>query len=103
MNETKVAFAERKIHFLKGILYHYMEDYGYKYFHNLSEFVTTLISRRKCSIDLMTKSIMKPDFLSILYSKRLGDYKKPMFKIVEIVRFSEYDLHFRKGYKPLLL
>ena len=35
MSETKAAFAERTIRSLKNILYRYMEDYGYKYFHKL--------------------------------------------------------------------
>ena len=40
------------------------------------------------------------DFLSILYSKPLREFRKPQFKIGERVRVSKYDLPFRKGYKP---
>ena len=40
------------------------------------------------------------DFMSILYSKPLRDFKKPIFKIGDRVRISKYDLPFRKGYKP---
>ena len=40
------------------------------------------------------------DFMSILYNKPLREYKKPTFKIDESVRISQYDLLFRKGYKP---
>ena len=40
------------------------------------------------------------DFMSILYSKPLREFKKPTFKIGDRVRISKYDLPFRKGYKP---
>ena len=100
MSETKVAFAERTIRSLKNILYRYMEDNGYKYFHKLTQFVTTLSSRRNCSIDLIPKNIKNSDFLFILYSKPLREIRKPQFKIGDRVRISKYDLPFRKGYKP---
>ena len=38
--------------------------------------------------------------MSILYSKPLRDFKKLTFKVGNRVRFSKYDLPFRKGYKP---
>ena len=38
--------------------------------------------------------------MSILYSKLLREFKKPIFKIGDRVRISKYDLPFRKGYKP---
>ena len=38
--------------------------------------------------------------MSILYSKLLREYKKPVFKHGDRVRISKYDLPFRKGYKP---
>ena len=44
MSETKAAFAERTIRSLKNILYRYMEDKGYKYNQQLTQFVTTLNS-----------------------------------------------------------
>ena len=40
------------------------------------------------------------DFMSILYSKLLREFKKPIFKIGDRVRISKYDLPFRKVYKP---
>ena len=40
------------------------------------------------------------DFMSILYSKPLREFKKPTFKIGDRVRISKHDLLFRKGYKP---
>ena len=46
MSETKAAFAERTRRSLNNILYRYMEDNGYKYIHKLTQFVTTLNSRR---------------------------------------------------------
>ena len=43
---------------------------------------------------------MNSDFLSILYSKPLREFRKPQFKIGDRVGISKYDLPFRKGYKP---
>ena len=49
----------------------------------------------------MTPNTVKNcDFMSILYSKPLREFKKSTFKIGDRVRISKYDLHFRKGYKP---
>ena len=100
MSETKAAFAERTIRSLKNKLYRYMEDNGDKYIHKLTQFVTTLNSRRNCSIDLIPKNVKNSDFLSILYSKPLREFRKPKFKVGDRVRISKYDIHFRKGYKP---
>ena len=79
MSETKAAFAERTIRSLKNILYGYMEDNGYKYIHILNQFVTTLNSRRNCSIDLIPENVKNSNFLSILYSKPLREVRKPQF------------------------
>ena len=46
MSEIKAAFAERTIRSLKNMLHRYMEDNGYKWNHKLTQFVTTLNSRR---------------------------------------------------------
>ena len=40
------------------------------------------------------------DFMSILYSKPLREFKKPIFKIGDRVRISKYNLPFCKSYKP---
>ena len=100
MSETKAAFAERTTRSLQKIFYRYMEDNGYKYIHKLIQLVTTLNSRRKCSIDLIPKNLKNSDFLSTLYSKPLREFTKPQWKIGDRVRISKYDLPFRKGYKP---
>ena len=100
MSETKAAFAERTIRSLKNILYRYIEDFGYKYIHKLPQFITTLNSRRNSSIDMRHNTVKNCDFMSILYSKPLRDFKKPKFKIGHRVRISKYELLFRKGYKP---
>ena len=81
MSETKAAFAERTIRSLKNILYRYMEDFGYKYIHKLPQFITTLNSRRNSSIDTRPNTVKNCDFISILYSKPLREFKKPAFKI----------------------
>ena len=100
LSETKAAVAERTIRSLKNILYRYMEDNGDKYIHKLTQFVTTLNSRRNCSIDLIPKNVKNSDFLSILYSKPLREFRKPKFKVEDRVRISKFDLPFRKAYKP---
>ena len=46
MSETKAAFAEFTVRSLKNILYRYMEDNGYKYIYQLTEFITTLNYRK---------------------------------------------------------
>ena len=97
MSETKAAFAERIIRSLKNILYRYMEDFAYKYIHKLPQFITTLNSRRNSSIDMRPNTVNKCDFMSILYSKPLREFKKPTFKVGDRVRISKYDSHFRKG------
>ena len=99
MGETKAAFAERTIRSLKNILYRYMEDNGYKYIDKLTQFVTTLDSRRKCAIDFIPQNIKTSVFLSILYSKPLGELRKPKLRVGDNVRILKYDLPFRKGDK----
>ena len=100
MSETKADFADRTIPSLKNILYRYMEDCGYKYKHKLPQIILTLNSRRNSSIDMRPKTVENCDFMSILYSKHLREYKKLVFKNGDRVRISKYDLPFRKGYKP---
>ena len=100
MSETKAAFDERTIRSLKNILYRYMEDFGYKYIPKLPQFITTLKARRNISIDMRPNTVKNCDFLSILYSKPLPEYKKPTFKTADGLRISKYDWPFRKGYKP---
>ena len=99
MSETKVASAERTIGSLKNSLHRYMEDNGYKYIHKLTQFVTTLNSRKICSIDLIPKNVNSSHFLSIVYSKP-REFRNPKFKIGDKFRISKYNLPFRKGYKP---
>ena len=100
MSETKAAFAERTIGSLKNTLYRFMEDYGYKYIHKIPQFITTLNCRRNSSIDMRPNTVKNCDFMSILYSKPLREFKKPTFKIGDRVRISKYELPFCKGYKP---
>ena len=100
MSEIKAAFAERTIRSLKIFFYRYMEDFGYKYIHKLPQFITTLNSRRNNSIDMRPNTVKKCDFMSILYSKPLRDFKKPTFKVADRLRISKSDLPFRKGYEP---
>ena len=57
-------------------------------------------SRRNSSIDTRPNTVKNCDFMSILYSKPLREFKRPTFKIGDKVRISKSDLPFRKGYKP---
>ena len=100
MSETKAAFAERTIRSMKNILYRYMEVFGYKYIHKLPQFIATLNSRRNSSIDMRPNTVKNCDFMSILYSKLLREFKKPTFKVGDRVQISKYDFPCRKGYKP---
>ena len=100
MSETKAAFAERTVRSLKNNTYRYMEDFGYKYIHKLPQFTTILNSRTNSSMDMRPNTVKDCDFMSILYSKPLRKFKKPTFKIGDRVQISNYDLLFRKGYKP---
>ena len=59
-----------------------------------------LNSRRNSSIDMRPETVKNCDFMSILYSKTLREFKKPAFKIGDRVRISKYDLPFRKENKP---
>ena len=102
MSETKAAFAERTIRSLKKILYRYMEDFGYKYIHKLTQFITTLNCRTNSSIDMRPNTLKNCDFLCILFSKPLRAYKESVFKTADRLRISKHDLPFRKGYKPQL-
>ena len=77
-----------------------MEDYGYKYIHKLPQFIATMISRNNRSIDMKPNHVQNSEIMSILYSKPLGEYKKPKFGIGDRVRISKYDLLCRKGYTP---
>ena len=100
MSETKASLAERTIRSLKNIPYRYMEDYAYKYIHKLPQFIATLNSRKNGSIDMRPNTVKNCDFMSVLYSKTLREFKKPTFKIGDRMRISKYDFLFRKGYKP---
>ena len=71
MSEIKAAFAERTTRSLKNLLYRYLKDFGYKYKHNLPQFITSLNSRRNTSIDMRPNTVKNCDCMSVLYSKRL--------------------------------
>ena len=100
MSETEVAYAERTLRSMKNISYRYMEDFGHNYIHKLPQFTTNLNSRRNSSIDMRPNTVKNCDFMSILYSKPLREFKKPTIKLGDRVRISKYNLFFCKGYKP---
>ena len=45
-------------------------------------------------------NLKNSDFLSILYSKPIREFRKPKFEVGDRVRISKNDSPFRKGYKP---
>ena len=76
-----------------------MEDFGYNYIRKLPQYITTLNSRRNSSMEMRPNTVKNCDFMSILYSKPLREFKKPAFKTGDRVLTSKYDLPFRKSYK----
>ena len=97
MSETKATFAERTIRSLKNILYRYMEEYGYKYNHKLSQFVNILNSRKTRTINMVPNKVRNSDFMSILYGKPIREFPPPKFAIGDKVHISKIDLPFRKN------
>ena len=69
-------------------------------FTKLTKFVTTLNSRKNCSINLIPKKVKNSDILSIVYSKQLREFRKPRFKIGNRIRISKNDLTIINRYKP---
>ena len=76
-----------------------MEDLGYNFIHKLPQFISILNSRPNSSIDMRHNTGNNCDFMSILYSNSLREYKRPVFKTGDRLRISKYDLPFRKVYK----
>ena len=84
----------------KNTLFRYIEDYGYKYNHDLPEFIATMNSRNNRSIDVKPNHVKISNLMSILYSKPLREYEKPKNGIRDRDRICKYDTPFRKGYIP---
>ena len=74
-----------------------MEDYGYKYVHKKRHFIVTMNSGNNGSIHMKHNHVKNSDFISILYSKALREYKEPKFINGVRNRISKYDLPFRKA------
>ena len=66
----------------------------------LAHFLVTMNCRTTRSIDMKPNHVKDSDFMSILYNKPLGVYKKHKFAIGDRVRISKCDLPFRKVYTP---
>ena len=81
MRETKAAFAERTTRSLKNILYRYIEDNGDKCIDKLTHFVTTLNSRRNCSIDLIPKNVRIPTFCPFCTANHYENLGSPSLKL----------------------
>ena len=101
MSETKPGYAERTIRSLKDTLYSYMVERLRIRVHSQKVSVRHDPEFRKnCPRDLMPRNVKNFDFLSILYSKPLREYRKPKFKTGDRLRISRYDLPFKKDYQP---
>ena len=81
-SETKAAFAERTIRSLKKIIYSYMEAYGNKYIHKLSQFVTAVNSRKKLFDRLDTKITVKnSDYCPFYTESHYEKSKNPALRL----------------------
>ena len=82
MIETMDGFAERTLRSQKKIFHRYMEVCGGSYIQKLSQFVTTQLPEKKVLIRHDTKVCWElRNFLSILYSKPIRNYKNPKLKL----------------------
>ena len=81
MSDSTAAFAERTIRSLKKILSRYMEDNVYRYIHKLTQFVTTLSSRRNCSTDLILKKVKNSDFCHFCTTNHYENLENPGLKV----------------------
>ena len=91
MNDTKAAFPERTKQSLKNILCRSIKGCGNNYIRKLSQFVTTRFLEKNCSIELIPKNVKNSDFLSILCSEPIWEYKKFRFEIGDIFRIFKYN------------
>ena len=94
-----LLWVRRTIRSLKNIVYRFLESFAYKYIHKLPQSITTFNSRWNTSIDMTPNTVKNCDFMYVLYSKLLREWKKPTIKTGDRMRISKHDLPFRKGYK----
>ena len=98
-NETKSAFAERKIGSLKNIIYRYLEEkWTWNYIKELPNFVNITNSRVNRVTKLAPNKVFKkhePFLISIALDN--NEYK-PRFEEGDLVRIAKPDDTFRKGY-----
>ena len=76
-----------------------MEGCGYKYIQKLQHFIAKMNSGNKRSKDMKHNRVKNCDFMSILYSESLREYKKRRCSIGERVLFSKFNSLFRNGYQ----
>ena len=98
-SDTMAGFAERTNWSIESFLCRYKEDNGCKYIHKLTQFVTTLKSRKRFSIPLNPKDVKQSHFLSVFCSKPLREYRKPKIENGGKVCISKCDLTFRRSYE----
>ena len=93
LSETKAAFAERTIRSLKNKLYRYLDYFGYKYIHELFQFVTNLNPQKNCSRDLIPKDVKNSGFLFVTYSEPLPECRKPNVEVNGRLQFQKNPTH----------
>jgi Integrase core domain len=110
--ETKCAMIERFIRTLKERMYRFFTHFGKeRYIDNLQEIVASYNNTKHSAIGkkpIEVNSKNTREVWEFLYSG-IGRYpklemqpvnKKPIFKVGETVKISEYKQHFAKGYRP---
>ena len=100
ISESTAAFVERTSRSSRNVLYSYVEDQKYKCIHKLVQFVTNVDTGRNFSRDLILMIVKNSDFLYVMFSKSLRDYKKLKNEIGHRVVISKYVLPWRNGCRP---
>lgn len=100
-SETKSCFAERNIRSLKNLIYRYLEHkWTWIYLPKLQDFVKTINTRVNRVTKLAPAKVTKKDvpFLISLTVPKTR-IKKPKYNIGQVVRISQREMIFKKGYK----
>ena len=74
-----------------------MEGYGCNYIHISPQSQLLIRKKKDFLFDFQPKNVKKFDFLSILHSEFLREYKKSNLKIGDRVRISKCQFLFRKA------
>ena len=81
MIETIAASAELTIRSSKKILYHPLEDHGYKKTSKMYQFVTTLNCRKTYPMDMIAKNVETSAFRPFCTTRHYENQKKTTLKL----------------------